>query len=154
MPELSPAQAESYITPVLVRTRERQGGLRSDLYPDITFLHSSLQMSLFSELDKKSCYRLSEALYGPLSDMIATSLPTGLKLKPITTRKELESRKFLIAQAKQYHQAVLEFVGHDISPVPYNPEDGCGTFAKCIEEAEQYVRRASASPPKAVFRES
>ena len=98
-------------------------------------------MSRFSELDKKSCYRLSEALYAPLSDMIGTSMPTGLKLKPITTRKELESRKFLIAEAKKYHQAVLEFVGHDISPVPYNPEDGCGTFAKCIEEAERYVKQ-------------
>ena len=97
-------------------------------------------MSRFSELNKKCCYRLSAALYAPLHDMIGTSMPTGLKLKPITTRKELESRKFLIAEAKQYHKAVLEFVGHDISPVPYNPEDGCGTFKKCIEEAEQYVK--------------
>tara|TARA_R100001510_G_C7633086_1_gene191665 strand:+ start:49 stop:390 length:342 start_codon:yes stop_codon:yes gene_type:complete len=98
-------------------------------------------MSRFSELDKKVYYRLSEALYGPLSDMIGTSLPIGSKLKPISTRKELQSRKFLIEQAKEYHEAVLELVGHDLSPVPYNPEDGCGTFAKCIEEAERYVRQ-------------
>ena len=32
MPELSPAQAESYTTP----KREKQGGLRSDPYPDTT----------------------------------------------------------------------------------------------------------------------
>ena len=96
-------------------------------------------MSRFSGLDRKTDFLISDALYGGLLDLIGTSLPTCTRLEPIGTRKELKARKFLIQQAKEYHQAVLELVGHDLSPAPCNPEDGCGTFAKCIEEAERYV---------------
>ena len=98
-------------------------------------------MSRFDELDKKVHFRLSDALYQGLRDIIGTSLPVGKDLEPISDRKTLKSRKFLIEEAKAYHEAVLEIVGHDLCPVGLNPEDGCGTFAKCIEEAERYVKQ-------------
>ena len=50
MPELSPAQAESYTTPAELRG-ERQGGLRSDPYPDTTIL--------FPHESRSNCHQLA-----------------------------------------------------------------------------------------------
>ena len=59
-------------------------------------------MSRFDELDKKVHFRLSDALYQGLRDIIGTSLPIGKDLEPISDRRTLKSRKFLIEEAERY----------------------------------------------------
>ena len=101
-------------------------------------------VSDFSQYDNHACFRISEALQTGLFDIIGESLPTSPRLKPITNRKELDSRKFLIQAAKDYNRCLIEMLGEDLCCVAMNPEDGCGTFSKCIAEAEKYVNQVEA----------
>ena len=101
-------------------------------------------MSDFSQYDNVANFRISEALQTGLMDIIGESLPTSPRLKPITNRKELDSRWLLLQAAKDYNRCLIEMLGQDLCCVAMNPEDGCGTFSKCIAEAEKYITQVDA----------
>ena len=76
MPELSPAQAESHTTP----RREKQGGLRSDPYPDTTIQKpwTKIPSALFSAtMNSASSSTMSDDSELPTPNPKIRNLPDG-----------------------------------------------------------------------------
>ena len=84
---------------------------------------------------------LHYAIEEGLMDLIAESLPISSKLKPINTRAELQDRKLRLEEAKDYLQAVCDAFDGDLCTFARNPEDGCGTLGKCVDEAEKFINQ-------------